>query len=314
MNNYNFLYCFDEGYNTQTLASVYSISKSIENANISIYVIHKNPETFYSYAEKIEKFKNINKVKIFKFEKDLSDYPNLKNTHVSEATYYRLFISDYISDEIDHLIYLDSDVFCINNPEYILDYKVNELINSSHTISVTTELFKNSKNQEIFNKLNLKKEKYFNAGVMLIDYKKWVDSININKLLTLLEESKNEIDNWDQDLLNKVFDGNYLELTDFLNFRINSHVKKIFYEESSFFVHFAGNHKPWTLEGALDDGSSIYFDLLSELQIKPYDIKLKTRKFKSFIRLLQYIITLKIFRSNNPYHLLVQMLRAIVRK
>ena len=313
MKNYNFLYCFDEGYNTQTLASIYSVSKNIKNGNISIYILHKNPETFESFAQKIKGFNNIDKVKIFKFEKDLSNYPNLKDSHVSEATYYRLFISEYISEEVDHLIYLDSDVFCINNPEYILNYKINELLNSSYTISVTTELFKNSINQEIFNKLNLKNEKYFNAGVMLIDYKKWTNLINIEKLLILLDELKNEIDNWDQDLLNKVFDGNYLELTNFLNFRINSHVKRIFYQNSSFFIHFAGNHKPWTIEGALDDGSSIYFELLNELGIKPYNIKLKSRKFKSFIKLLSYIFTLKILKTNSPYHLLVQMFKAVIR-
>lgn len=33
MKNINLLYCFDEGYNTQTYASIYSISKKIKMIN-----------------------------------------------------------------------------------------------------------------------------------------------------------------------------------------------------------------------------------------------------------------------------------------
>ena len=78
MKNINLLYCFDEGYNLQTYASIYSISKNLKNCKLSIYIIHKNPNTFQDYLNKINNFENVDLVSIYQFEKDLSDYPFLK--------------------------------------------------------------------------------------------------------------------------------------------------------------------------------------------------------------------------------------------
>ena len=76
---------------------------------------------------------------MFKFNRDISNYPNLKNKHVSEATYYRIFISEYLPKNLEEIIYLDSDVFCINNSNQMIDNIFNELkerisLNKSHVI------------------------------------------------------------------------------------------------------------------------------------------------------------------------------------
>ena len=67
MKNFNLLYCFDEGYNLQTYASIYSIAKNLRESKIDIYIIHKNPDTFTPYNEKIKNFDKVNEVFIFPF-------------------------------------------------------------------------------------------------------------------------------------------------------------------------------------------------------------------------------------------------------
>ena len=229
MKKFNLLYCFDEGYNLQTYASIYSIAKNLTGSKLDIYIIHKNPDTFSYYSKKIKNLENISEVYIFQFNKNISHYPNLKNKHVSEATYYRLFLSEYIPEHLDHLIYLDSDVFCVNDPEHILNYSVENLISSDLTSSVATEVYKTSSNL-IFSKLGLKNVRYFNAGVMVIDFQQWLKEVKIKDVLAILNENQNLLENWDQDLLNIIFDGKYLELTNFLNFRINFSVPEYFIE------------------------------------------------------------------------------------
>ncbi len=312
MKKFNLLYCFDEGYNLQTYASIYSIAKYLTKSKLDIYIIHKNPDTFISYSEKIKNLENIGEVYLLQFNKNISHYPNLKNKHVSEATYYRLFLSEYIPGHLDHLIYLDSDVFCVNDPEYALNYSVENLISSDLIISAATEVYKTSNNL-IFSKLSLNDVRYFNAGVMVIDFQQWLKEVKIEDFLAILNENQNLLDNWDQDLLNIYFDGDYLELTNFLNFRINFSIPSYFIENYPIFIHFAGNHKPWTLEGSYDDISDIYFTLLEELKVKSYNIKLKSRKLKAIGFLIKKIVTLKIFQNKNYFKLLIENLKALGR-
>ena len=40
-------------------------------------------------------------------------FPNLKDVHVSEATYYRLYMDDYLPDNLSSIVYLDADVVCV---------------------------------------------------------------------------------------------------------------------------------------------------------------------------------------------------------
>ena len=59
---------------------------------------------------------NLESINFIKFNDDFSLFPNTKKSHVSRATYYRLFLEDYFKDELDEIVYLDSDTVIIKNP------------------------------------------------------------------------------------------------------------------------------------------------------------------------------------------------------
>ena len=183
----NFLYCFDENYNIQGYLSIYSLLENVDN-KISIYIIHKDPKSFEKYKKKIVNHPKAGLIKIHKFEKNIN-FTNLEEAHVSEATYYRLFVADHIAEEVGHLIYLDADTVVINKVSEDLNNMVEKLRKSNLTIAAKTEeeLSVNIK------RLNMKSNKYFNAGVMVIDYEKWIKDNLSKKLISRLKELESKI-------------------------------------------------------------------------------------------------------------------------
>ena len=312
----NYLYCFDENYNTQATCSISSLlAKNSESINI--YVIHKNPKSFDNYYKKLKNFKNLNKFTITEFNSEKKFFPSIENSHVSEATYYRFYLEQYLPSEVNEIMYIDADVICINDlAKSYYDY-LDKLKKSNLIISVRTEQYK-KKNQEVdledenngFERLGLKSEKYFNAGVMLINVNKWkLDKIQ-EKLLHTQSLIEDKIMFWDQDVLNHSFDGRYLELGDNLNFdvsiNINENMEVLNFKDSSDInlsevklLHYSGKSKPWTVKGALHPLSnyyqSVYFDVFS----RRYHIQNNWKK----LALKHFLIVLlknKLKYLNNP--------------
>ena len=112
----NFVYCFDENYNIQGYCSIMSLLKNCEN-KVNIYIVHQDPETFNEFSNNIQSHKNLKKLIIYKFNNNEYEFPNLNNKHVSEATYYRLFLDKYLPDNIDTFLYLDADAYFIKKFE-----------------------------------------------------------------------------------------------------------------------------------------------------------------------------------------------------
>lgn len=311
--NYNFLYCFDSGYDLQTYISIISLSEELKGCNINIYIIHKSPESFYKYKLSLQDIDNIKNIELFKFKRDISNYPNLKNKHVSEATYYRIFISEYLPKNLEEIIYLDSDVFCINNSNQMIDNIFNVLKDSNKIISAHTEIIKKSKDHDLFKNLEMQNKMYFNAGVMFIDYQKWIKSVDIDRLLEYIQTYKDKIIFWDQDILNKYFDGEYTELDKSMNYTMQEHLSLDTLRKNAYFIHFSGNHKPWTIEGGVEKSSKIYFDYYQKLEKNYYHFVLKNSKIKSFISLVRSIFNLKIFNTNYPFKYFLEGIKSILQ-
>ena len=110
--NINFLYCFDTNYNTQAFTSMISLLNNTSR-KINIYVIH-NEDNFKSKVPiQILKHKNLVLFESYKFKDYKYDFPNIKNVHISVATYFRLFIKNYLPKKEKFFVFLDPDVVCI---------------------------------------------------------------------------------------------------------------------------------------------------------------------------------------------------------
>lgn len=271
----NIVYACDEKYNLQLQNSIYSI---LSNTNhlISIFIIHKNPETFKNYKTfLINTFKNL-KIEIYKFDNTNFSFPNLINKHVSEATYYRLFVDRFIPKNIDFFVYLDADILAINDiGNYYLDVQ-KKILDSNQSIGCRTEFIRNEINSEKFFSLKMNANNYFNAGVMFIDYKKWQNEKHGKNLLINLTNNNLDFEYWDQDLLNSYFDGDYFEISECFNKNINLRWKhsttEIQFE--NILLHFQGNNKPWNIRTSTNKISNLYHDV-SFKTIGKYHLEIK---------------------------------------
>jgi lipopolysaccharide biosynthesis glycosyltransferase len=153
-----------------------------------------------------EKFKNFSIEFI-----DMADqkiFENFKTTsYQTIVTYYR-FLMPSLKPNVDKAIYLDVDTIVFSD---IAELYSENLEN--YSLGAVYDVFVNEnkkKFKSIKAKLQLSEShKYFNAGVLLIDCKKWRTNSTTEELLKTEKLYKELLTYNDQDVLNKYFSDNY---------------------------------------------------------------------------------------------------------
>jgi lipopolysaccharide biosynthesis glycosyltransferase len=273
------LYCFDTNYNSQALVSITSLIKNMDE-DMNIHIISDNPEKFSEkYLSKLSAT-NINFI-LYKFKDTNHNFPRISGTHVSVATYYRMFIANYLSPEIKSILYLDADT--VINKNLLKD--INKISNNILKENVLFGASSEEEFEEPTKRLNMNSSRYFNAGVMIINFQKWIkDDVGAN-LLSIMNEKYDNILWWDQDILNSYADGNYLEISEEINYRTNFHT---FQKKQDIKVyHFLGDLKPWNPITIGTDYSEIYQQYYRQATNKKYHIEIKSKSFyKTFSNLI----------------------------
>lgn len=257
--SYDIVYCLDKKFNKQAFISIASFYKTNSDFNNKIFIIHKSPKSFMKFIRKIEKLFPGSNITLIKFKFNIKRYPNLVKSHVSEATYYRMFIGDHIKTSSNFLVYIDADAFFLSDVNSEILKIVNILDSKNLLLSAKTEhMF--SEAPELFYRLNMKRN-YFNAGVMIINYKKWkVENVS-EGLRNKVIEIYDKINYWDQDVLNSHIDGKFQELPSELNYIIDSNNNEINIPSNVKIVHYAGKNKPWNKKGGSLAQKSYYQEL-----------------------------------------------------
>jgi lipopolysaccharide biosynthesis glycosyltransferase len=314
MNNIlNFVYCFDENYNKQAITSINTLVTKLENP-YNIFIIHSNLSNF-------DKSALLNKengsVYLKEFNNSNYDFPNIKNGHVSEATYYRIFIEEYIDIEIDYFIYLDADIICLNNPENYFQSKIEFMNDSKIPLAANTESYRNVDLEKYFKNLDLKSNRYFNAGVLIVDFKYWKQNDVFSKLLKIMDTHRDNIVFWDQDILNIHYDGNFLELTDFVNFYLPISKFQLFSEsfirKNVIFMHYKGKPKPWNVRYSLNKSSEYYHSEFRKYNKETYHLVLNNLTFDSYYFLKQ-LVTLNFLKTQYSFEYVSTFIKSIASK
>ena len=271
----NFVYCFDENYNSQALTSINSLLQQTSKP-VNIYIIHENPKTFN--LDKID-LRKANELKIFDIQIEDIEFPNISGSHVSRATYFRFYLSRFLPNNLDYIIYIDSDILCLNDPAIEIEKIIHDLKGTKFKLAARTEATKKEKDLKVnpFENLKMKSENYFNAGLMIIDYQYWLNSNIENELFEIMFAFYDDIIFWDQDVLNKYFDGQYFELNPIFNYEVSqtSNVGDTNYDEdyilnNVILLHFSGKGKPWNANYVFYDSSKLFQTYYRKLGIKRY--------------------------------------------
>lgn len=112
------------------------------------------------------------------------------------AAYVRLFISELLPDDVEKVVYLDSDIVVCGDLSEILDIK------TENGIAAVFDVWPSSYNKNI----GLSREdKYFSAGVQWIDLKYLREKKIQSKISDFVLTTNNHYRFFDQDILNVLF-------------------------------------------------------------------------------------------------------------
>lgn len=170
--------------------------------------------------------------------------------HISQATYYRLLMSDILPIGVEKAIYLDCDIIVRKSLIELWECDItNYAIGAIHQI--TREI-------EDATRLNYPIEYgYFNAGVLLINIAYWRKNNIPTKLFDYIGENYNKIKYHDQDVLNAVLYNQSFSLEykwNMLGFLFENEALKLMPESKNdlikelkdpTLIHFTSSPKPW---------------------------------------------------------------------
>ena len=164
--------------------------------------------------------------------------------------------------------------------------------------------------------LGISNGKYFNSGVMLINYKLWKKENIKNKSISIISDKSSDLVLWDQDVLNILLSDDYLQIAKEYNYRMNilgySDVEENFINENVFLIHYYGKSKPWSIRGIGFGVSEFYQENYRKLYKEKYQIKhvWKINSFKYFILL---VFSRKFFKLNYTFSFIKDSLLSFFR-
>lgn len=226
----------DQNYVTPLIVTITSIlENNISNSFFYFHIINNNIEK--NSLSEVQKLQNKYKCKIlfYTFDinkiKDYSFYGHLTNT-----AYLRLFVHEILPDNIKKLLYIDCDIVCLKDISILYNENINDFPLGAVTDVKSKDLIRLKEFSAI--------KKYFNSGVMLINFPIWKKCINTNVINKIVRKQNNIILDADQEILNKLFINNWKELPSIFNFDSKHKIfKKI--PKETVLLHYSDKIKPW---------------------------------------------------------------------
>ena len=186
-------------------------------------------------------------------EADFKDFP-VGNAYINLTTYFRLVIQDKLPN-IDKVLYLDCDT--------IVNGSLAELwITDMEDYAVAGVRDRVNDSIRLYNRLRYPmSDGYVNAGVLLINLKKWRECHVFDRAKELAKTMPEALKNHDQDIINAIYHGQILMLP----FRYNLleyylYVEEWLYLDRKYYpeiieacknptiIHFCMPQKPWHYE------------------------------------------------------------------
>lgn len=212
-------YILDGGISEKNKAEIYKLKNSFDNFSIEFLQIDLQKE----FASVV--------------------YKNISN-YVSLSTYNR-FLIPKLKPDLHKVLYLDVDI--------IVNCDIIELYNQdlkNYILGAIPEKYVNklSTARHLTDLKLCNKHKYFNAGILLIDNKAWLNENILQKALDVEKEYRNKLSLADQDILNIIFNNNYKELPLQYNYmNENAYFEKDNLPLEKVIRHYNGPLKPWNI-------------------------------------------------------------------
>ena len=242
----NIFYAIGKYFITYFSVSLTSLLENNKHLDLRIFLIYDFEETdllndVVLFAE------NKYGVRLNLVYQDSSIFDNYRvDKHVSRNTYLRLLVADIIPANINAGLFIDSDTVVTGSlsalAEIGSDMEENKEGKIAPYIYAVEEVREQSAaNSKRISDLGFKTDKYFNAGVMMINLKRWRENNISAKLINMSTTYMDDLLYWDQDVLNMFFVNQWQPLDATYN-ALHLIWKR---PEVPLIIHYAGASKPW---------------------------------------------------------------------
>lgn len=221
------------------------------NSNVSFHILHSDLKS--DHIEELNQSvinADINSLISF-YHIDDNQFSHMpKSSQWPTTIYYRLMIANFLSNEIEKVLYLDCDILVRGSLEPLFDTCLDGfgIAAVEDVLSPIAPMIESINADPLMG--------YFNSGVMLINLKYWRDNDIVDKTIEFINNNLKILQHPDQDALNSVlnksrkklhYKWNFLKNYQNIYFRheyLEKDVKKISLNYP-IIVHFSGV-KPWT--------------------------------------------------------------------
>ena len=229
-----------------------SIQLSNKDTKFDVYILHR--ELDIEDKNIIESGLDLNKfnIKMIKIdEEEVKNFPQYQKRYPKEI-YFRLFATKYLPENIDKILYLDSDTLVINKLDelYNMDFEGNYYIATTHVKKILRKI----------NEVRLRIDDdvpYINTGVLLINLKE-LRKIDVQKeVCEFVENNSKKLMLPDQDIITALY-GEKIKIIDALKYNLGdrdlniynlNHIKNPiglkWVKENTVIIHYYGRNKPW---------------------------------------------------------------------
>ncbi len=282
LNEINICFSSDNNYAQHMAVTMASILSNASNEdNYNFYVLDGGISQ--KDKEKIEKLKSIKDFSISYFNVDKNDFSDCPMTgyvkYITLPTYYRFKIPSLLKN-VDKVLYLDCDL--------VLNADIKELYSTDiedYYLAAIPEAYNNLHRE----RMDISAREYYcNAGVLLINNKKWREDKIEEKLFEYAQNPKMKVIYQDQDIINAVL----MYRIKYMPLKWNLQHVAIDYDDSFPYhkmerfaalnnpslIHYSHKDKPW---GVLCDNKfkHLYYQYL---QLTPYKKEISSIKFRQF--------------------------------
>ncbi|WP_158285666.1 glycosyltransferase family 8 protein [Pseudohoeflea suaedae] len=202
--------------------------------------------------------------------------------------FLRCFATTLLKD-YDRLLYLDADILCERADQSIWGIELADAGLGAVTDAATIDrapLATGLPRAEWLSRIGVSSDRYFNAGVMLIDPAR-LDCEMVNRKLAHYYDDRHFAGIKSQDFFNHAFDGRWTELNPRWNYQPPFFELGLDGWIDPVFLHFCSSNKPWFFpdnpgaSGSRLEHEKAFFEILEEAGISPHEVAASAQHKKS---------------------------------
>ena len=251
--NINVAFTIDNNYPSYTLLTINSILMNNKSKSTYTFWVIENDVTEENKAM-MKEFVEDNHQKINFINISLDDitkgkelYKNSYASYVTNIGVARILLPKILPQDIDKILYLDSDTLAISDLKELYDMDISDYGAAMAKDHISA--FNISEN----------KPPYFNSGVILINADYWRENNITQKMITYIQDNE-ELQFPDQDAVNKVLRGKIFKLEQKWNNLVNDMGNTLTSINDGGILHYFGITKPWHITSDRKNAVKIYYE------------------------------------------------------